>query len=66
MTEHGAYMISNNGASWSHIDANFNSKINAFTYDSDVIICIFDPIKQTLTFKRNKNTFELKVKSNLI
>ena len=38
---HGAYMVSANGGTWSHINVEFNNKIKSFRFkQGDVISCI--------------------------
>lgn len=38
---HGAYMISANGGTWSHTNAEFNNKIKSFRFkQGDIISCL--------------------------
>jgi len=50
---HGAYMISSNGYSWSHSSKEDNMANKSFLFaNEDVIVCLFDPVKKQLTFKK--------------
>ena len=59
---HGGYLISSNGYSWSHSSKEDNMANKSFLFtNEDIIICEFDYVKKTLIFKKHKanNRFTL-------
>ncbi|EGR28180.1 hypothetical protein IMG5_181090 [Ichthyophthirius multifiliis] len=54
-TGNGTYLVSSNGYTWSHSSKDDNRQRKGFGFENDsVVICIFDPVKKVIRFKKHK------------
>jgi len=59
---HGAYMISSNGGSWSNISSTYNNVVKAFKFGKgDLVTCEYDPFNLQLIFRKEKTKEEYKL-----
>lgn len=59
---HGAYMISSNAGTWSHIDSAWNNVVKAFKFTTgDIVNVKYRPSAQTVYFQKKNENYTLKV-----